>query len=79
MNRYTGMATGGGGYNRYGVGNKTYGSGRSNPTVGPVDPLGYRERDAKSKARRDAILKRLRARLGQNYGSAAVLRDVESR
>lgn len=77
--RYTGMATGGGGYNRYGVGSKIYGGGRSNPTMGPVDPTGYRERDAKAKARRNAILKRLRARLGENYGSAAVLRDLESR
>lgn len=77
--RYTGTATGGGGYNRYGVGNKTYGMGRPSPTVGPVDPMGYKERDAKSRARRNAVLKRLRARLGQNYGSAAVLRDLESR
>lgn len=77
--RYTGTATGGGGYNRYGVGNKVYGAGRSSPNIGPVDPLGYKERDAKSKARRDAILKRLRARMGKNYGSAAVLRDLESR
>lgn len=30
----------------YSAGNKTYGFGRSNPTSGPVDPLGYKERDA---------------------------------
>lgn len=29
----------------YAAGNKVYGFGRSNPTSGPVDPLGYRERD----------------------------------
>lgn len=32
---------------RYSAGNKVYGMGRSNPTSGPVDPIGYRERDAK--------------------------------
>lgn len=31
----------------YSAGNKTYGFGRSNATSGPVDKLGYRERDAK--------------------------------
>jgi hypothetical protein len=29
----------------YSAGNKTYGFGRSNPTSGPVDKLGYRERN----------------------------------
>ncbi len=29
----------------YGVGNKIYGGGRSNPTSGPVDKSGYRERE----------------------------------
>lgn len=76
--RYTGMATGGGGYNRYGVGAKVYGAGRSAPTMGAVDKLGYKERDAKQKARRDAMLKRLRANLGKNYGSPAYLRDLGS-
>jgi hypothetical protein len=74
--RYTGMATGGGGYNRYGVGAKVYGSGRSNPTMGPVDKMGYRERDAKAKARRAAMLKKIRANFSKNYGSPAYLRDL---
>lgn len=74
--RYTGMATGGAGYNEYAVGRKFYGGGRSNPTSGPVDPLGYRERDAVTKARRAAMLKRLRAGFTKNYGSAAYLRDL---
>lgn len=74
--RYTGMATGGGGFNSYGAGNKVYGAGRSNPTMGPVDRLGYRERDAKEAARRAAMLKRLRAGLSKNYGSPAYLKDL---
>ena len=76
--RYTGMATGGGGFNRYGVGSKVYGGGRSNPTSGPVDPLGYRERDAKEAARRAAMLKRLRAGFSKNFGSPAYLKDISS-
>ncbi len=71
--RYTGMATGGGGSNSYGAGGKVYGSGRSNPTMGPVDKLGYRERDRKEAARRSAMLKRLRANMSKNYGSPAYL------
>lgn len=41
----------------YAVGDKIYGGGRSFPTMGPVDQLGYAERDAKAKARRDAVLR----------------------
>lgn len=76
MNRYTGTATGGGGFNEYAVGRKHYGGGRGFPTMGPVDPTGYRERDRIAKARREAMLKRLRAGFGQNFASAAYLRDL---
>lgn len=76
--RYTGFATGGGGYNRYGVGSKVYGSGRSFPTRGAVDKLGYRERDAKEAARRAAMLKKLRAGFDKNFGAAGYLRDLRS-
>lgn len=34
----------------YSAGNKVYGSGRSNPTSGPVDPSGYVERSMKQDA-----------------------------
>lgn len=74
--RYTGMATGGGGFNSYSVGDKIYGAGRSNPTSGPVDKLGYRERDRKEAARRNAMLKKMRANFSKNYGSPAYLRDL---
>lgn len=60
----------------YLVGNKIYGGGRSFPTSGPVDKLGYRERDAKSRARRDAILRRLKAESNAKYASPDVMRKV---
>jgi hypothetical protein len=67
--RYSGMAVGGGGYRPYSAGSKVYGAGRSMPTIGPVDPLGYRERDAKQKARRAAILARLKAGVSGDFAS----------
>jgi len=60
----------------YAVGNKIYGGGRSFPTMGPVDKLGYRERDAKTKARRSAILRRMKANSNAKYASADSLRKV---
>jgi hypothetical protein len=64
------------GINPYAAGNKIYGGGRSNPTSGPVDPLGYRERDAKAEARRAAILRRLKSMQQGKYASADALRKV---
>ena len=54
-------------FNRYAVGNKVYGGGRSMPTIGPVDPLGYRERDLQTQARRNALLRMLKANSNKNY------------
>lgn len=73
MSSYTGVATGGGGFNPLAAGVKRYGGGRSMPTIGPVDPLGYRERDAQTQARRNAILKQLQAQQQNNFLSAANL------
>lgn len=56
-------------YNAYAAGNKVYGFGRSNPTSGPVDKLGYRERDAKARVKRNALLRRLKANASKNYMS----------
>lgn len=64
-------------YRRYGVGDKVYGGGRSNPTMGPVDRLGYEERDAKHKLRRNAVLRRLQAMSSGKYASADALRTVK--
>lgn len=63
-------------YNPYAVGNKIYGGGRSFPTSGPVDPSGYRERDLQTKARRDAMLRRMRAQVSHNYMSSDYLRGI---
>lgn len=58
------------GFNKYAAGNKIYGGGRSMPTVGPVDPLGYKERDAKTKTRRNALLRRMKAEQKGQYNSS---------
>lgn len=57
-------------FNTYAAGSKVYGFGRSNPTSGPVDPLGYRERDARVRLRRNALLRRMKANTGKNYMNA---------
>ena len=50
----------GGGFNPYAAGKKHYGSGRPMPTVGKVtDRAGYKKRDVKAAARRDALMRRL--------------------
>lgn len=64
------------GISPYSVGEKIYGGGRSFPTTGPVDPMGYRERDAKASARRNAVLRRLQAKQSGKYASADALRQV---
>jgi len=43
------------GFNKYAAGVKHYGAGRPMPTVGPVDKLGYRERDAKKRVQAAAL------------------------
>lgn len=62
-------------FNPYAAGAKVYGAGRLNPTSGPVDKLGYRERDLATAARRNAILRRLKAMQTKNYMSADYLRN----
>jgi hypothetical protein len=61
-------------YEPYGVGDKIYGSGRPHPTSGPVDKLGYRERDRKTKAKRNAMLRRLKAGNAKKYMNPDYLR-----
>lgn len=56
------MSAAGGGFNRFAAGTKTYGGGRKTPNLGATsNRLGYAERDAKLKARNNALL-----RFGQN-------------
>ncbi len=63
-------------FNPYAVGDKVYGSGRPMPTIGPVDRTGYAERDLASKARRQAILNRMKAQQKGDTGSANAIRKV---
>lgn len=49
-------------FNPYGAGNKVYEGGRSAPNVGPTaNRAGYLERDRAAKARRNALLRRMKA------------------
>jgi len=60
----------------YAVGNRVYGGGRPMPTMGPVDPLGYRERDLQASARRDAILRKMQSLQQGKFASADAQRTV---
>lgn len=74
MMNYTGVSSAGGGFNPLAAGTKMYGSsGRSMPTMGPVDPTGYATRDRTIQARRNAMIAQIKAMQGQNYMSAANL------
>lgn len=66
-------------FNPYAAGQKIYGGGRSNPTSGPVDPMGYRERDLATQARRNALLRRLQAQMTGRFMSADYLRAPNGR
>lgn len=61
----------------YLVGNKVYGGGRSFPTMGPVDKLGYLERDSRMQARRNALLRQMKANAKGNYMDADSLRSLK--
>ena len=64
--QFSGPTTGGGGFNALAAGRKSYGGGRPMPTSGKVtDKKGYGLRDAKAKARREALLKRASSVPGQ--------------
>jgi len=47
-------------YTPYAAGMKLYGGGRSNPTSGPVDKEGYREREMLNRAKRNAALQTMK-------------------
>jgi hypothetical protein len=58
--QFSAPAQAGGGFNAYAAGKKHYGSGRPMPTTGKVtDRAGYKQRDVKAAARRDALMRRL--------------------
>lgn len=54
-------------FNPYAAGTKSYGAGRPMPNIGPVgQPQGYDERDNRTQARKNAIMRRMK---GQNTGN----------
>jgi hypothetical protein len=64
-------------YTPYAAGYKMYGGGRSMPTSGPVDKQGYQERDLMNRARRDALLRRMRAEQAEQFMSPAYLNGAQ--
>ncbi len=62
--------------NPYAVGNTVYGGSRHMPTIGPVDKTGYRERDQRYKARRDALERRIKAMNSGRMINPDVMRSV---
>lgn len=57
-------------FQSYAAGNKRYGFGtRTAPNIGPSDKLGYRERDARNKLKRNALLRRMKAGNTKNFMS----------
>lgn len=60
-------------YTPYAAGQKMYGAGQYNPTSGPVDKAGYRQRDLEMSAKKEAMLRRLKASQSGNYNSASYL------
>lgn len=53
------MAGVAGSFNKYAAGAKHYGTGRAMPTFGKIaDKVGYKKRDAKMAARREALIRR---------------------
>ena len=61
-------------YNPYGAGQKVYGSGRYNPTMGPVDKTGYAARDRKRKVKLNALRAKTKANQKGAFASSNVLR-----
>lgn len=62
------------GFNPYAAGDKHYGAGRSFPTSGSVNKLGYAQRDNQAAARRNAMLQRLQSMQGGSHMDPSVLR-----
>jgi hypothetical protein len=63
-------------FNPYAAGNKIYGGGRPHPTQGPVDPMGYKERDGnKRPVAQNAAQRKLQAMKRKNFFSADFMRE----
>jgi hypothetical protein len=64
-------------FNPYAAGSKTYNGIASSPTRGPVDKTGYKNRDRKLAARRNAVLAKLQGQQSGAFASSNVQRMVK--
>ena len=64
------------GFNPFAAGARVYGSGRLNPTMGPVDRTGYAERDMKRKAKLNALRAKTKAGTAGNYAGPDFMRFI---
>jgi hypothetical protein len=76
-----GLKKGGGGWNPYAAGPKTYGiEGRPQATQGPLNSpaakRGYQERDRDVQARKQAVLSRMQAARNGQYMDRDFLRGI---
>jgi len=60
------------GFNPYAAGAKVYGGSRYNPTMGPVDKAGYKERDRARAVRRNALGAKMKSAQKGAYGNSNV-------
>lgn len=66
------------GFNPYSAGSKTYGGGRSMPNIGLMGgqgQAGYNKRDNEAKARKSAILRRLKGQQSGNPMSPNIMKS----
>lgn len=60
----------------YAAGRKFYGMGRSFPTAGKVDPMGYKTRDLAANTRKNAVMRRLKSLQSGRIMQPDVLRSL---
>lgn len=58
----------------YAAGSKVYSQVMGSPNMGPVDKTGYRDRDRRIQARKNAILNKMKAGAVGAYANADALR-----
>lgn len=61
-------------FNPYAAGAKIYSQASSSPTMGAVDKTGYADRDRRLKARRNAVLQKMKSSNKGAFSSANFLR-----
>jgi hypothetical protein len=63
-------------FQKYAAGTRRYGGGRDVPNIGPSDPMGYAVRDRMNNAKRNAMLRRLKAQQKMRYMSTDNLEPI---